>query len=141
MSKIIDRINAAILEDQSPVQQPNQYVAEIEVQMFGRGAEDEYVDVNSKVRVNYFIEIDHRSWGIKDINISPIGTIEVPYSISRNPSGADEVTTEHTVMVELSKIKQEVMEGSGVWIQSLELYLLPDGSVDYKRSELNVVKC
>ena len=68
MNDLVDKI----LEEQSK----DEYTANIEINLVSEG----YELLDNKVTVNFSIDIEYRSWGIKDITIKPIGIIEFDVS-------------------------------------------------------------
>ena len=90
------------------------------------------------VSIPFKIDIESRSWGIKDIHVSTSAVVEIPITLAQY---RDEVSEERIASVDLSKIKQDESSGNGkVYIESLQLHLNDDFSVDYVNSRLEVVK-
>lgn len=100
----------------------------ISVDVYAEGLDLDYSTVETIV--SYSIDIEWRNFGIKDISVIPVGNINLAL---RTEEGKD-----FEVIVDCSKIKTEKINGSGVWIDSLNLFL--NGNlVDYNKSYFDIV--
>jgi hypothetical protein len=111
-------------------QNSNLFSENVSVEVYDRN--NQYEVMTQKVRVTYLIDVEFRNFGIKSIDIFPQGTVQIMIS----PINSRE---EKTINVDLAQLKVDKVHGSGVFAESLELWLLPDGNVDYKNSVINFV--
>ena len=98
----------------------------IKVDVLGDGLN---TDAPINVNVQYEIDVDFRSFGIKEINIYPLGVIDIPLLAE---DGSDFV-----VQVDCTKVKLDKNHSGGVWINALELHLV-GRQVDYRLSSFSV---
>ena len=125
---------------QSLMSDPNQYDAKVDVNVYEAQIDDKYdVEGPGSLFIKFYIQIEARSWGIKDISVSPIGIINVPISITDVESMR--VLEEREVTLDLNQIKKEETTGNGViTLGALDLYLDKDFNVDYSNSSLEIMK-
>jgi len=89
---------------------------------------------SSKVTIPFNIDVEHRSWGIKGIDISVYGEITVPY-IETDEEGNE---TDKEMKVDLSKIKTEWVEGKSYAPSQLSIHVDANGNVNYDKSYLEL---
>lgn len=93
--------------------------------------DDYYVDAPRNVMLTYDIEVDHRSWGIKDINVTPRGVLEFEVEIRSNlPEEEGRVET-IPVRVDFSEVSPTIdwLEGSGIAPAEVRVTLGEDNKV------------
>jgi len=91
--------------------------------------------------IPFYIDIDHRSWGIKGILIYVKDTIVIEYLL--NVWGdEDDQEFQKTAIVDLSRIpKEESHYDNGAYtITDFSLYIDPKGEVDYSKSSISFSK-
>jgi hypothetical protein len=96
--------------------------------------------LSKDVILSYTIELEYRSFGIKGAGISLNDTISIAVEVENAETGA---TEEREISVDLSKIPMNVTtsEYGATYVSGpLSIWLNPDLTVDYKRSELDVIK-
>jgi len=119
---------AGLLDDD-----PDIYTANVKVYMSGEGILIQ-PDVQT-ISIQFKIEIEARSWGIKDFSVRMHDTsVSVPWH-----SDDDTESINGVAVVDLSKVRWDQQKGSGlVTITDLNVYLDANGEVDYKHSYLEV---
>jgi len=125
---------------QSPMSDPNEYQTKVDVNIYPSGISEKYdVEGPDDIFMGFHIEIEARSWGIKDINVWVRGTIKIPISI--NDIETMRLIEEKEIIVDLDKIKKEETTGQGiVTVRSIDVYLDANFNVDYNHSSLEIVK-
>ena len=90
-------------------------------------------DPNYSPNVNYRLDIEYRTFGIKSITVIPEGEIEIDYI------GIDNAEVEHqkTIKVDASKLAIEWTEGGSLSPYELHIEIDKEGNIDYKRSYIN----
>jgi hypothetical protein len=117
----------------------NHYVASVPVTVYGANESETLNAFTSNVYVEFEIEMEDRSWGIKFINIQPQGTVNVTIIVANIDPKSNEQTKE--IIVDVSRLGQEVRNASGICtVTGLELYLDANYQVDYDKSRLEVAK-
>jgi hypothetical protein len=118
----------------------NEFSNAVKVSVIG-GPQDSDVDpLRPTVDVKYRIDVDYRSWGIKDINIYAFGPVEVELRHITYDANDMEQENETTITVELDKLQRESVKGDGVWVQAMDLQIDENFQVDYEASFLTVVE-
>lgn len=123
------------------LESPDKYLAPVDVTVFGPASMDEKFDLEGpgKLYIDFNIEVEARSWGIKDIGVFVDGVVKVPIYV--NDSATNRLVEERSVDVDLSKIKKEESDKSGiVTLGDLTLYLDGNFNVDYNNSSLEIIK-
>ena len=91
--------------------------------------------------LKYRIDLEYRSWGVKGASVmldlsKPI-LVELDLTTE---SGSDDnpnvIETHKIITVDPSKIQVALSPGSMISLNSMELHLNPDFTVDYNRSEI-----
>jgi len=93
------------------------YSTEVSVELYCEDGEREIELISEEVKVFYDIEVEHRSWGIKGIDVSPRGEVEIGFYLDGE---------EKTVTVDLSDIKIEWEKGSGYAVSNLSVAIDKD---------------
>lgn len=93
------------------------YGREVSVSVRAYGAKINGQDIDwvecSNIKVSYLIEMEHRSWGIKDISLYSIqGPSELELTVT--PQVEDGEDIEITVPINWENIEKETQEGEGV---------------------------
>jgi len=118
MEKLIKRLNE---------QSDGEYSSQIKVNLDIDGVEGE-VEYAPKIMAKYRIDIEYRSYGIKDITMMVIDPIEIEYMVE----GETSYTTLKLDISELrdtNKLLEEWVAGGGYFIDSIDIYLNKDRSV------------
>lgn len=127
---------------QNPYLSDNNYNVEITPQIGVPDIGNENFDINANpVKVPFVINVDMRSWGIKDISVYATGTIIVHLFI--NQWGDNEDTeSEKDLFVDLSKLpEQEEPHRTGVYtVTELDIELNEQFEVDYDSSSITFAK-
>ena len=102
------------------------YVGNADLDIFSHASDIEHAP---KVRVPFRIEIEHRSWGVNGIEVTPIGEIQIPVQI-----GSKEIN----ISVDLTQLTVEKVKSAHnqISVSSVEIYLNPDATVDYRQSTI-----
>lgn len=93
------------------------YGREVSVSVRAYGAKINGQDIDwvecSNIKVSYLIEMEHRSWGIKDISLYSIqGPSELELTVT--PQVEDGEDIEITVPINWENVEKETQEGEGV---------------------------
>jgi len=94
--------------------------------------------------VNYSIDLEFRTWGLKDITVSGLGEIHISVTGIIWTDEARDKEEAFNIVVEASKVKNEYNKASsskyinGIYIDELDVYLLPNMQVDYSKSYFTV---
>lgn len=83
---------------------------------------------DEKQQLTYDIEVEHRSWGIKDINVTPRGIIEFSVEIL---DVDDNVVDEIPVRIDFDTMDYNIdwQKGSGYAPDTLDIRLARDGKI------------
>jgi len=96
-----------------------------------------YVDEYDKeVAVAYNIDVDYRDWGIKTISVIPVGNATINVRLV----DANDNEKQFTLNVDLSQLKEEIIEGHGAYVDELDIWIKDDLSIDYDSSTIRVVR-
>jgi len=103
------------------------------------------VDHQKTVVVNFMLDMEFRSWGLKSIEVIPSGTVNIPLFVRDYATVDDDNDTvrEIVVSVDLSKCKVNYTAGDGygtVAVTGFDLHLTSEWKVDYRFSEVQVVR-
>jgi hypothetical protein len=140
-SKLFDKVEKtefSIKESAHPetkvpiVEQHNDdlYKHQVELDLYVKGLNrDEQAKGPDKVDVEFNIQVEHRSWGIKDINIMLRGTTEFDVEILDLDDNEVDVIP---VKLDYSSLDYELewARGGGFTVQSLEVYLDREGTIE-----------
>lgn len=93
------------------------YGREVSVSVRAYGAKINGQDIDwvecSNIKVSYLIEMEHRSWGIKDISLYSIqGPSELELTVTPQVEDAEDI--EITVPINWENVEKETQEGEGV---------------------------
>jgi len=88
-----------------------------------------------KVSVPFNIDLEFRSWGLKDISVMLYDEITVPYLLVDMEADREE---ERELVVDLSKLNIDYYEGGGYYPEVLVIHLNEDGTVNYADSYMHV---
>jgi hypothetical protein len=113
------------------------YTAEANVEIY-HVRDDVSIEPDRKtIPIKFRIDIEARSWGIKEMSISLVDTlVDVPWHSSYDEP--QEMIGK--AVVDLTKVKRSVEHGGGmIGISSLDIWLDANNNVDYKRTELNTI--
>jgi hypothetical protein len=100
------------------------------------------LDVNpvpDRVLVQYRMDMEYRSWGLKSVSIHLLGTENIDIEVENLETGAKEMKA---IPVDMSQIKFNVQsaEHGAIYVHGpLMLFIRSDFSVDYDRSEIAVM--
>jgi len=129
-------------ESQNPYLSDNNYTVEVNPQITPPRIGNENYDINANpVKVPFIINLDIRSWGVKDISVYATETIIVHLNINQWGDEED-METEKDLFVDLSKLPEE-QEASrhGVYtVTELTLELNEQFEVDYDNSSITFAK-
>lgn len=108
------------------------YTVEADLSLHLEHAEDNY-DINAprKVSITYRMEFEHRSWGIKNIDVSVVKPIVISYELVKWGEDKDETTpVELTISPDQLEYEWEHQSGSGIVIDMLSVNVTMDGKTD-----------
>lgn len=112
-------------------QEDKLFYSNVRVDIYHAGAQNKMIDVaDGSVRVEYQIEIEYRDFGIKDINVYPEGEVTIEAEIVDEKNNK----TPMTIKVDMSKVRVEWQEGSGIQPLSMDIAVNENGEVDYEKS-------
>jgi hypothetical protein len=97
----------------------NRYHREVKVDVYYRGKIKDLIDdvSSGNITINYLIEAEYRSWGIKDISLYDIkGPSEIELDVTYYDSKDDNNTSTKTVIVPLNWDVVEKEEETGMGI-------------------------
>jgi hypothetical protein len=123
-------------------QNSNQYEATVEIRVLESADDGSWdAEIREKVHFKYNIELEHRSWGIKDINVSFRDVITSTIVITYFDKQGNEIKTENRpISIDMSKLPISYSKGDGIYVTDLDLYLTHDLQVDYDISFISVIK-
>lgn len=103
------------------------------------------VEYRKKVVVNFTLDMEFRSWGLKSVEVIPFGTATVQLTVKDFASANDEIGTEREVVVSVDyskcKVKHEKGDGYGtVTVTGFTLHLTPEWLPDYRFSQIHVTR-
>ena len=116
----------------------NEFNAEVSVKM-GGGPEDYDIEpLLPKTNIKFFIDVEYRSWGIKDIILYVTGGTKIGY---RTESYGELEEKQGEVVVDLEKINKEIIESKDTYtLGTLQVWLDESFNVDYNSSSLEIIK-
>ena len=94
------------------------YEREVEVSVYSSGVKIDGEDIDwvsaPNIKLNYLIEMDHRSWGIKDISLYSIeGPSEIEFTITPQVDDAEDVYLNIPIAWD-TVVEKETQEGEGL---------------------------
>jgi len=120
--------------------QTNEYMQMVRISVFG-GPDN--VDINLLQKsslIKFSIDVEYRSWGIKDISVTILSSfIEIPIE-STTFSNNQDLTEDKKIVVDISKLKQEFIQSNAVTLREMDIYLDNNYNVDYKSSSIVIEK-
>ena len=90
-------------------------------------------DVSKKVNVRFSIDMEHRSWGIRDVTVTPlqISAFSVPLDIGEGKT-AD-------INLDVNQLKaRKSSPRNYIGVGPIEVFIDEDGNVDYGQSFIQV---
>ena len=106
------------------------YAALVPVEVYNAPGDKALIEVD-EVRVEFKLDLEYRSWGVKAIDIYPQGLVQIAGSVD-----SDEGTRDFGMQIDLSKLTIEYIKGSGITAKVLEIWLDANGKVDYSMSNI-----
>jgi hypothetical protein len=120
MKRLLSKIQEDVMTE------PDRFEYDVKVYMSMDG--DNELEYNQKVRLQYRIEIEYRSWGIKGIYVS----FDKPVKLAYNIEGQDE---QKEVEIDFGKLADERKlninwgQGSGYAVEGIDVSLDESGSI------------
>ena len=114
-------------------EQSDEYRAKVQVHFTIE--EKGYVADSVYVEVPFNIDMEFRSWGLKDISVDLTSEVEVELNLQ------DEAGNEKplTIKVDLTQLPREWVRGGGYAPLEMSLHLTTDGKIDYKNSYIEIM--
>ena len=114
------------------------YVQKVSVSLYGLDAvypdmlEDQ---VEWEADISFNIAWDARSWGIKNIYVTPVGVVHLNVSLT-----SDDGARSNDVMIsfEPSKIQQNPLTSDSITVGDIDLWLNPDLTPNYEKSTIDI---
>jgi len=121
------------------------YEAKVRINIYAvtEGEDDLVEPSNEYIIIPFKISIEHRSWGIKGIDVYVGGMIQVPITIQRWNAATNQKTEEEKIIpVDLTKINKEdnVRSGEVCTLGEIDLWLDASYNVDYTSSSLEIMR-
>lgn len=125
----------AIFEDVMTEQNSN-YHAKVDLYVHMNKQEDEDYNSAYKVQVEFSMEIDARSWGIKGITVVPHRIEAITVELTKADGS---VSRTLNLQIDASKLRQEVSAPERyVGVGDVNIAVGPDGNVDYGSSSIEI---
>lgn len=120
----------------------SQYTATVRLHCTEYGPNGDWEAViDSNPTFIYDIELEHRSWGVKDINVSCNKILEETLSVTYFNEGGDEIRTEdRPISIDLSKLSINYVNGDGIFISDIDIDLNEDLTINYENSFITAVR-
>ena len=101
--------------------------------------DDQYEEVPDNVELTYDIEIEHRSWGVKDINVFLRGIVEFDVIIRSDLPDEEGKEIIIPVKIDFLNIDSEItwLEGSGIAPAGLQITLGGEKGDQVKKVEID----
>lgn len=133
-------MNDLIAEIQRRAGSDSSYVAECPVNIYPGYFEDEQLELrleNDTVPVQFYIELEAREWGIKDITVSiPEQQIRLGYELLDEN---DAVVKTGEIVFDPSKLTlMKSFAGSRITLEEINLHLNKDMGLSYEQSTIDV---
>jgi hypothetical protein len=125
----------------------NNFTNQVDVSLYVRFSEAEkltydYDVINQKVRVDFRIDSDWRSWGLKGATVSIVAIQPITVEITQWDEATldDKPVKTLEVLIDPSQIKQDKFDGpiSAVTVGDLEITIDINGIVNYEESSITV---
>lgn len=123
----------------------NEYQTPIKVNIWLNAPQElkNQIDYDNSVQATarFTIDVEHRSWGIKDIfvNVTSISTIEI---IIMDAETMDDTNPVKVIEAKIDpsqlKTEKHSPENSGITVGDIELNIDYDGNIDYNKSYIQV---
>lgn len=105
---------------------------------YGPNGEWEAV-IDAKTSFKYHIEIEHRSWGIKDFHVYFRDALKEMMIITYFDKDGNEIKTEdRPISIDMSKLPVEYVRGDGISVADIDISLTSNLEIDYSRSSITV---
>jgi hypothetical protein len=121
--KLLEKVNEQLGEED--------FRSEVDLHVHVKDIEDaEEINIVDKKKIlTYTIDVEYRSWGIKDISVMPKGVIEFEVEIL---DADDKVIKTLPVKIDFSTVDCSIewMEGKSYDPSDLEVYLTKDGKIE-----------
>ena len=123
--KLLEKVNEQLGEED--------FRGEVNLRVHVKGLVDgediNIYDVDKKKLLTYTIDVEYRSWGIKDISVMPKGVVEFEVEII---DADDKVVKTLPVKIDFSMVDYSIewMEGKSYAPCDLEVYLTKDGKIE-----------
>ncbi len=121
----------------------NEYINSIKPSIYRKNFENKNIDIEANnINIPFFINIEARSWGIKDINMFATAIIPITLSITEWTENGNDIGTEKEILVDLKKLKiDNVHFGHGNYtVTDLEIELDKNFEIDYTQSSITFSK-
>lgn len=123
--KLLEKVNEQLGEEDFR----SEVDLRVHVKDLEAGEDVNIYDVDKKKLLTYTIDVEYRSWGIKDISVMPKGVIEFEVEII---DVDDKVIKTLPVKIDFSTVDCSIewMEGKSYAPSDLEVYLTKDGKIE-----------
>jgi len=123
--KLLEKVNEQLGEEDFR----SEVDLRVHVKDLADGEDANIYDVDKKKLLTYSIDVEYRSWGIKDISVMPKGVIEFEVEIL---DADDKVVKTLPVKIDFSMVDCSIewMEGKSYAPSDLEVYLTKDGKIE-----------
>jgi len=120
----------------------NHYMAPVPVTIYGANENEVLNAFTSNVYIEFEIEMEDRSWGIKSMEVHPQGTVSISIIVANiDPQNAESNEQTKEIVIDVSRLKQQRKKvGEACTIIGLALHLDANYQVDYDNSYLEVAK-
>lgn len=121
-------------------QSQDEYVNNATVNIYDSVPDREVESGNKQIPVNFRIDIEARSWGIKDISVFITSTVlTIPIVVTTFDANSNDRQEDRTIQVDLSKMRKHEDTGSGVvTVSEINIVLDQNFNIDYTKSYIGI---
>jgi len=117
-----------------------EYSNDVKVDIYDNTQDREVEPYSKTIPIKFTIEIEARSWGIKDLSVAvPPQILTIPVNVTIWDVNGNSHEEEKQIQLDTSKLSYSVNSGTRVvTLGDLTLYINADFSVDYSHSYLDI---
>ena len=113
---------------------PGEYSNNVTLTIYSDTPNEYEIEAPRTIKISFDLDIDIRSWGIKEINIITRGIIQIEYYLT-----SEKENLKKTIAIDLEKIPKDTQKSDSITIGELNI-TITNNTIDYKRSNLTIYR-